>query len=621
MNKNPVWKYLVLVLLVSFGVIYATPNLYDSEPGVQVIGLRNAVVNTDVLERTKRALQSVDIDIKSIELEGAKIRARFASGSGSEEDQTKARTILRAKLGKDYAVALADMPTTPSWLESFGAAPMYLGLDLRGGVHFLMQVDMDAAERKANDNYYDDIRKLLREEDLRSSGISRKPNGAIELRFKEEQVRDSAKAKLSTASPELIGTESEDGSFFNLSLQLTDVAVKEIKDSALKKNMLALRNRIDQLGVSEPVIQRQGLDRIVVQLPGVKDPSLAKEILGKTATLQIHLVDEDSTASTVSGRLPSGTKRFYFRDKTPILLKNRIILSGENIADAGVAIDNNGGPAVSIRLDAKGAAINAKISGENIGKRMAVVYVETLGETKIDSKGNAKLVTREIKEVITAPYFRDQIGKSFQITGSFSQKEVQDLSLLLRAGSLAAPVFIVEERTVGPSLGAENISKGFTSVLYGFLAVLIFMIIFYRVFGAVASFALVLNLVIIVAVLSLLQATLTLPGVAGMVLTVGMAVDANVLIFERIREEIQAGAAPQLAIHRGYDNAFSTIIDANLTTLIAALVLFNFGTGPIQGFAITLSIGVATSMITAIFITRILVNLIYGGRRLDKLAI
>ena len=619
MNKNPTWKYLALLLIVAFGVIYATPNLYQSEPGVQVIGLRNAVVNTDILERSKRALESAGVEIKGIELEGAKIRARLISDS--DEVQTKARDTLRQKLGKDYAVALADMTTTPSWLQSLGGAPMYLGLDLRGGVHFLMQVDMDSAERKANDNYYEDIRKILREEKLRTSGISRKSNGAIDLRFKTEEIRDTAKLKLSIANPELLATETEDDSSFKLSLQLTETAITEIKRAALKKNMLALRNRIDQLGVSEPVIQQQGLDRIVVQLPGVKDPTLAKDILGKTATLQVHLVDHDSSASTISGRLPSGTKRFFFRDKRPILLKSRVLYSGDNIIDAGVAIDENGGPAVSIQLDAKGSNINSDVTGDNIGNHMAVVYVETLGETKIDSQGNAKLVTREIKEVITAPRILSQLGRSFQITGLSSQKEAKDLALLLRAGSLAAPLFIIEERTVGPSLGAENISKGFSSVLYGFLAVLFFMIVFYRVFGAVASFALVLNLVIIVGVLSLLQATLTLPGVAGMVLTVGMAVDANVLIFERIREESQMGAAPQMAIHRGYDNAFSTIIDANLTTLIAALVLFNFGTGPIQGFAITLSIGIATSMVTAIFITRILVNMIYGGRRLDKLAI
>jgi preprotein translocase subunit SecD len=617
MNKNPTWKYLVLLLIVAFGVIYATPNLYQAEPGVQVIGLRNAVVDTSILERAKRVLEEAGVEVKQITLENGKIRARLTS----EEAQNTARDELRAKLDDSFAVAATDLPTTPSWLESLGGAPMYLGLDLRGGVHFLMQVDMVAAEKKANDNYYEDIRKLLREEGIRYSGINRQQNGAIFLRFKTEELQQQANAAVTQANPELVATTREDDGSFTMVLQLTDAAISEIKKAALKKNMLALRNRIDQLGVSEPVIQQQGLDRIVVQLPGVKDPSVAKEILGKTATLQVHLVDEDNTASTVSGRVPSGSKRFFFRDGRPILLQKRILFSGDNIIDASVTLDQNGGPAVGITLDSKGANVNSDVTGDNIGKRMAVVYVETLGETKIDAKGNARLVTKEILEVITAPVIQDQLGKRFNITGVGSQKEAKDIALLLRAGSLAAPVFIIEERTVGPSLGADNIEKGFTSVLYGFLLVLLFMIVFYRVFGLVASFALVLNLVIIVAVLSLLQATLTLPGVAGMVLTVGMAVDANVLIFERIREELQSGSTPQLSIHRGYDNAFSTIIDANLTTLIAALVLFNFGTGPIQGFAITLSIGIATSMVTAIFVTRILVNLFYGGRRLDSLSI
>ncbi|MBL4672378.1 MAG: protein translocase subunit SecD [Arenicella sp.] len=617
MNKNPTWKYLVLLLIVTFGVIYASPNLYQAEPGVQVIGLRNAVVDTNTLERTKRILETAGVEVKQITLEYGKIRVRLTS----EEAQNTARDVLRNKLGNSFAVAAADLPTTPSWLESLGGAPMYLGLDLRGGVHFLMQVDMVAVERKANDNYYEDIRKLLREEGIRYSGINRQENGAIFLRFKTEELQEQANAAVTTANPELIATIRESDGSFTMELQLTESAISEIKKAALKKNMLALRNRIDQLGVSEPVIQQQGLDRIVVQLPGVKDPSVAKEILGKTATLQVHLVDEDNAASTVTGRVPSGSKRFYYRDGRPILLQKRILFSGDNIVDASVSIDESGGPAVSITLDSKGANVNSDVTGDNIGNRMAVVYVETLGETKTDSQGNTRLVTKEIREVITAPVIRDQLGKRFIINGLDGRNEAKDLALLLRAGSLAAPVFIIEERTVGPSLGADNIEKGFTSVLYGFLLVLLFMVVFYRVFGLVASFALVLNLVIIVAVLSLLQATLTLPGVAGMVLTVGMAVDANVLIFERIREEIQAGAAPQMSIHRGYENAFSTIIDANLTTLIAALVLFNFGTGPIQGFAITLSIGIVTSMVTAIFVSRILINLFYGGRRLDSLSI
>ena len=384
--------------------------------------------------------------------------------------------------------------------------------------------------------------------------------------------------------------------------------------------MIAIRNRIDQLGVSEPIIQQQGTDRIVVQLPGVKDPAEAKKILGKTATLEVRMVDEkNDLSSSVSGRVPVGSKRYFRRNGDPILLKRRLIISGENIVDASAGFDSqSGGQVVHITLDPKGASIWRKVTLENIKKRMAVVYVENSTSTRIDSQGNEKLVRSRIEEVITAPVIQDALGKKFMITGVNGPGEAQELALLLRAGSLAAPVFIVEERTIGPSLGAENIEKGFKSVMYGFIAVLFFMIIYYRVFGGVASFALVMNLVIIVGVLSLLQATLTLPGVAGMVLTVGMAVDANVLIFERIREEIKSGSAPQMGIHRGYDNAFSTIIDANITTLIAALVLFNFGTGPIQGFAITLSIGIVTSMVTAIFVSRILVNLFYGNRRLDK---
>lgn len=618
MNKNPTWKYLLMLLIVSFGVIYATPNLYQAEPGIQVIGARNAEVDERTLGRVTRALKSNDIEVKAINLENERIRVRLFS----EDDQTKAKEKLAQVLGNQYPVALADMQTTPQWLQDLGGAPMYLGLDLRGGVHFLMQVDMDSALDKAEENYEDDLRRLLRENKLYNAGMKRTADSGFEVRFKEQELRDRATNQLTTTYPELEVTDS-DGEFFTLNARLTEISIDELKKAALKKNMIALRNRIDQLGVSEPIIQQQGADRIVVQLPGVKDPAEARKIIGKTATLEVRLVDEENAAASAGrGRAPAGSKRFKYRDGTPILLKKRMLYSGDNIIDASAGIDTqNGGQVVNITLDAKGASVNSDVTGDNIGKRMAVVYVEDIIEVKTDSAGNLREVKKHIEEVITAPVIRDQLGKRFQISGLDRPGEAQDLALLLRAGSLAAPLYIVEERTVGPSLGQENISKGFKSVLFGFLAVLVFMVIYYRIFGMVASFALVLNLVIIVGVLSLLQATLTLPGVAGMVLTVGMAVDANVLIFERIREEIKAGAAPQMAIHRGYDNAFSTIIDANLTTLIAALVLFNFGTGPIQGFAITLSIGIATSMITAIFISRILVNFIYGSRRLESLSI
>lgn len=610
----------MLLIIVAFGLIYAAPNLFQAAPGVQVIGdkTRNINVDDEVLGRVSRTLQSNDIEVASISLSAGKIQARLQS----EDDQTKARVVLKDALGSDYPVAITDFKTTPSWLQSLGGAPMYLGLDLRGGVHFLLQVDMDEAEKKAIENYQQDLRTMLRENKLYNSGVNREASQFV-VSFNDQTLRDQALNKSLQQFSELQIDDSERDGKFILTLALTDNALAEIRKAALKKNIEALRNRVDQLGVSEPVIQAQGTDRIVVQLPGVKDPELAKEILGKTATLEVRMVDEENAIeSGVRGRVPAGSQRYYFRDGRPILLKKRLLYSGDNIIDASAGINQQGGgQVVHITLDSKGSSINSDVTGKNIGKRMAVVYVEIKTETKLNSAGEEIVSKKRIEEVITAPVIQDQLGRKFQITGLNEPGEAQSLALLLRAGSLAAPVYIVEERTVGPSLGAENIEKGFKSVLYGFLAVLVFMVLYYRFFGTVASFALCLNLVIIVAVLSLLQATLTLPGVAGMVLTVGMAVDANVLIFERIREEIKAGSSPQLAIHRGYDNAFSTIIDANLTTLIAAVVLFNFGTGPIKGFAITLSIGIATSMITAIFVSRILVNFFYGKRRLESLAI
>jgi len=619
MNKNPAWKYLLLLLIVAFGVIYAVPNLYQADPGIQVIGVRGAAVDQNTMGQVSRALEANGIAIKGMTLENKKVRASLVN----EEDQTRAKDLLKPTLGSDYPVALADIQTTPTWLQGLGGAPMFLGLDLRGGVHFLMQVDMEAAEKKSFDNYYNDLRTLLREKKLYNSGMTRTPDGKIKVKFKKEETRNQAINEVKFTYPELATVDTDENGAYILSVSLTEAVIKELRTTALKKNMIALRNRIDQLGVSEPIIQQQGTDRIVIQLPGVRDPNEAKEIIGKTATLEIRLVDEKNDLTAGSrGTVPLGSKRFKFRDGRSILLKDNVLFSGENIIDASAGFDQQDGqPIVSITLDAQASSINSEATGKNVGNRMAVVYVENVTDKRVDEEGNIKLTSRRIEDVITAPTIQTQLGKRFQITGLNRPGESQELALLLRAGSFAAPVSIIEERTVGPSLGAENIEKGFKSVLWGFIAVLIFMVIYYRLFGSIASFALVLNLVIIVAVLSLLQATLTLPGVAGMVLTVGMAVDANVLIFERIREEVSAGTAPQMAIHRGYDNAFSTIIDANLTTLIAALVLFNFGTGPIQGFAITLSIGILTSMVTAIFVSRVLVNFCYGKRRLETLKI
>jgi preprotein translocase subunit SecD len=628
MNRNPTWKYLLLALIVIPGLIYALPNLYGENPGVQIAGIRTAEVTEATLATVETVLSKSGLMPRNITFESNIIKVLFSD----TEDQIKARELIADKLGNSYSVALALIPATPDWLSNLGAAPMYLGLDLRGGVHFLLQVDVEAALQRAQESYVEDFRTLLREERVRHLGVRRESNGDVSIKFRDEVERGKGFSIIINQYADLQLAEVErEGEPF-LIASLTRARSDEIKKFALQQNITALRSRIDELGVSEPVIQQQGADRIVVQLPGVQDTARAKDILGRTATLEVMMVDEknDLRASVRGGAAPPGSKLYYFRDGRSILLLKRLIYSGDNIVDASSGFDNqNGGAIVNISLDSKGSAINRRITGENIGNRMAILYVEdrqevktdAAGEPVLDKNGQEVMVKVRIEEVITAPVIRDQLGKRFQISGIGNSREAQDLALLLRAGSLATPVYIVEERTVGPSLGKDNIDKGFKSVLIGFIAVLLFMLVYYRVFGGVACTALMLNLVLIIAVLSLFQATLTLPGVAGMVLTVGMAVDANVLIFERIREELRAGNTPQASINSGYERAFSTIIDANVTTLIAALVLFNFGTGPIKGFAITLSIGILTSMFTAIFGTRVLVNFIYGGRRLDRLSI
>ncbi|MDG2087515.1 MAG: protein translocase subunit SecD [Arenicellaceae bacterium] len=627
MNQNPIWKYLVLVLIVVPAFLYALPNVYGEDPGIQIAGVRGAEVTQSTLSLVTNLVRDAGMEPVATSLDNTGIRLRFADTS----EQLKARELITSNLGAGYTVALGLMPAMPDWLANLGAVPMYLGLDLRGGVHFLMQVDIPSAQERAKASYVDDIRTLLREENIRHRGVRLQADGSILIKFRDIGTRDLGYDQIVRNYIELSGVPNDEAEFPELLLTVSEARLKEVGDFALQQNITALRSRIDELGVSEPVIQRQGADRIVVQLPGVQDTARAKDILGRTATLEVMLVDEDNDiSSSIRSVAPAGSKIYRFRDGQPILLKKQMIYSGENIIDAGSGFNNlTGGAIVNLTLDSKGSAINRRITGENIGNRMAILYVENQREAKLDAAGNSVLdeqgneifIAKRIEEVITAPVIRDQLGKRFQISGLESNAEAQDLALLLRAGSLATPVFIIEERTVGPSLGKENIEKGFKSVVGGLIAVLIFMTLYYRVFGLVACTALTLNLVIIVAVLSLFQATLTLPGVAGMVLTVGMAVDANVLIFERIREELRAISGPQVSIHRGYEQAFSTIIDANVTTLIAALVLFNFGTGPIKGFAITLSIGILTSMVTAIFVTRILVNLIYGKRRVENLAI
>ncbi|MDH5378532.1 MAG: protein translocase subunit SecD, partial [Gammaproteobacteria bacterium] len=545
------------------------------------------------------------------------------------ETQLKMQDEIKESLGDSYTVALNLAPSTPQWLAGINGKPMYLGLDLRGGVHFLMEVDMDAAILQALQRYNDQFRTHLRENKIRYLGIDVEEKEFtadgkryVTLRFKDVETRDQAKGVLDKEYGKVVYREQEDDKYAYIIAVLGDVEAAETKKFALQQNITTLRNRVNELGVAEPVIQQQGTDRIVVQLPGVQDTARAKDILSATATLEFRLVnDEHNAAAAERGNVPLGTKLYHFRDGTPILAQNRVLLTGDYIVNAQSGIDqDSGGPAVFITLDGEGGRLMLKGTKDNVGKRMAVVFIESKTETR-KVNGENKKFKRKIEEVINAATIRDRLSSRFQITGLDSTNEARDLSLLLRAGALAAPIEIVEERTVGPSLGQQNIDQGFASVIIGFCLVLVLMAVYYKGFGMVANLALALNLVLIVAILSMMQATLTLPGIAGIVLTVGMAVDANVLIFERIREELRDGATPQVAIDSGYGKAFITIADANVTTLIAALVLFALGTGPIKGFAITLSIGIITSMFTAITGTRVVANLMYGGRKVKKLSV
>ena len=626
-NHYPWWKWLIIAVVVIPGLFYALPNLFGDDLGIQIRGTRGATLTSSDLAQIKSLVDSSGSVYRSIRKDDRGISVRLTT----PDDQLKVRDLLEQELGNRYTIALTLLPAAPNLFTGVGAKPMYLGLDLRGGVHFLMEVDMNSVARRAQERYVADIRAALRKEKLRYKEVHNRTDGAIEIWLRDaSRLPDAQKliqrefSGLTIDSTQVQGEE-------HLTVRLSESEVEDLSEFALTQNITALRNRIDELGVAEPVVQRQGDRRIVIQLPGVQDTARAKRILGRTATLEMMLVDEEhSLEAAQNGKTPPGSRLYKLRDGRSILLKKRVIYSGENITDAAASIDTqNGSPIVSITLDAVGSRINQRITGDNIGKRMAVVYIEIRSRNKInadgqavtDQQGRVVRVKERIEEVITAPVIRDQLGKRFQIEGLDSVTEARDLALLLRAGSLAAPVEIIEERTVGPSLGRANIDQGFLSVIIGFVLVLVFMLLYYRVFGLFANTALGLNLVLIVAVLSMFQATLTLPGVAGILLTVGMAVDANVLIFERIREELRNGNTPQASIHLGYDRALSTIVDANITTLIAAIVLFNFGTGPIKGFAVTLSIGILTSMFTAIFVTRGLANLMYGRKRVKSLAI
>jgi len=618
-NQYPLWKYLILIVVLIFGGVFAAPNLYGEDPSV-VISLRTEVIDTATFDRIKELLKQSDISYKSISQLAGKVLIRFDSEDVQLSASDKIKNIEIFKKNRNYTVALNLAPATPEWLQALNASPMYLGLDLRGGVHFLMEVDMDSAIKRMQGVLMSDMRSHLRSEKIRYLGVT--ANGKdIGIKFRDADNMNKALSALKREFRDIDYFDNEEK--LSITAKLTEVAIRNEKRAAIQQNVTTLRNRVNELGVAEPVIQQQGDSRIVVQLPGVQDTARAKEILGATATLEFRLTQGTYTEwqdAESTGRVPLNAKLYHERNGDPVLLKRRVIVTGDQINDASSTIDTqSGSPAVSIRLDGKGAKKMGDTTRENLKKPMAVVFIENKIETKIIDGKEIKVRTRT-EEVINIATIQGQFSKNFQITGLESM-EARDLALLLRAGALRAPVEIVEERTVGPSLGKDNIEKGFNSVIIGFTLVLIFMAIYYRGFGLIANVALTLNLIIIMAILSLIQATLTLPGIAGIVLTVGMAVDANVLIFERIREELRNGNSPQASIHAGYEKAVHTIVDANITTLIAAIVLFSFGTGPIKGFAITLSIGILTSMFTAIMGTRALVNLTHGGRNLTKLSI
>ena len=604
MNKLPIWRALVMALALSFGLLYTLPNFFGEAPAVQVSGAKVTVkVDQEIAQRVDRALELSSLKNDGAKIEGASIRVRLPD----TDTQLKARDAIEKALNADpqdprYVVALNLISSSPAWLTSMRALPMYLGLDLRGGVHFLLQVDMPAAVSKRLDVLMGDTRTLLRDKSLRHAGISRSAQG-IEVRFRDQDTREKSRALLSTQLADLNWIEATLGGEAALVGTLRPGAEKRVRDYAVKQNITTLSNRVNELGVAEPVIQQQGPERIVVQLPGVQDTAKAKDILGRTATLEIRMVEDSLEAlnALATGRPPAGLEVFTERGGGPILLRRDVVLTGENLTDAQAGFDsqNPGEPAVHLTLDSKGARIFRDVTRENIGKRMAILLVE---------KGKG--------EVVTAPVIRGEIpGGRVQISGRMSTVEAADTALLLRAGSLAAPMEIIEERTIGPSLGADNIAKGFNSTLYGFIAVALFMIGYYMLFGVISVTALSVNLLLLFAMLSLLQATLTLPGIAAIALTLGMAIDANVLINERVREELRAGASPQTAITQGYDRAWATILDSNITTLIAGVALLVFGSGPVRGFAVVHCLGILTSIFSAVFFSRGLVNLWYGGKK------
>lgn len=617
-NQYPLWKYLLILFVILIGILYALPNIYGDDPAIQVTTSR-ATVNEATLTRVEGLLAEAHIPVKQIALNEKQdtLLIRFKR----VEAQLKAKSVIDSGLGSEYIIALNMASAAPRWLKAINARPMYLGLDLRGGLHFLMQVDMQAAVDKELDRYVSEFRIVLRKANIRYRSILREKD-EVRVRFPSAAQRDQAEAKLHSQYRDFIFSQTNQNGEYYLIGTFTAAKVREAKKNAVQQNITTLRNRVNELGVAEPIIQQEGSNRIVVELPGIQDSAHAKQIIGATATLEFHMVDvEHSLQDALAGRVPPTSRVYYERNGNPVLLKKRVIITGDQITDASSGFDQQSGqPSVNISLDGTGARIMARTTQENLQKPMAVVFIEQKTLTKM-VKGKKVEVPEKVEKVINVATIQSVFSRRFQITGLSSPRGAHDLALLLRAGALAAPMRIIEERTIGPSLGQQNINAGIKSVVIGFLLVLVFMGLYYKAFGMVANVALTFNLVIIMAVLSMLQATLTLPGIAGIVLTVGMSVDANVLIFERIREELRNGNTPQASIHAGYEKAFGTIADANVTTFIAAFVLYVFGTGPVQGFAVTLSIGIATSMFTAIMGTRAITNLIYGGRRLKTVSI
>ncbi|MDP3087005.1 MAG: protein translocase subunit SecD [Methylotenera sp.] len=601
MNRYPMWKNILVAIMILIGLIYTIPNFFGESPALQITPAKSTTkLDSALLGQVETIFKQEKIEYDGVYLDARGVKARFAN----TDTQIKAKDILQANLGKDYTVALNLLSRSPNWLRNLGAKPMYLGLDLRGGVHFLMQVDMKAALSKAAERFVGDFRIALRKERVSYVGVTREGE-TVQIRFNNGDELIKAKAIISKEYPNLTLTESSNGEEKLLKASLNLVEQKRIQDFAIKQNIQTLHNRINELGVAEPIIQQQGADRVVIQLPGVQDTAKAKDILGRTATLEIRLVDEEKSDTATlekaeKGQAPLGDDVFKDRDGRVILVKKSVALTGDYITDAGPGIDGQSGRnTVNVTLDARGARIFQQVTRENVGKRMAILLIE---------KGST--------EVITAPVINEEIGGGrVQISGMANTQEATDISLLLRAGALAAPMDIIEERTVGPSMGEENIKRGMHSTLWGFAAIAIFMIVYYMMFGSISVLALSINLLLLVAVLSMLQATLTLPGLAAVALTLGMAIDANVLINERIREELRNGNTPQASIHAGYERAWDTILDSNITTLIAGLALFMFGSGPVKGFAVVHVLGILTSMFSAVVVSRAVVNALYGYRR------